>query len=106
MWSGTTESPPPPPPPPNTSGIRETYRSWINLPSNKWFFNTNEVLTHAVSDIFSQRTFRASVAEAEWRRMPKARLHKSRFITPALVRGVIVKAPVRLPRTNQGRKES
>ena len=54
----------------------------------------------------SQRTFRASVAEVKCRRMPKARLHKSRFITPALVRGVIVKAPVRRPRTNQGRRES
>ena len=33
--------------------------------------------------------------------MKGARLHKSRFITPALVRGVIVKAPVRRPRTIQ-----
>eukprot|EP01047_Picozoa_sp_COSAG01_P017617 COSAG01_NODE_937_length_12628_cov_12.665257_1_plen_41_part_10 len=34
--------------------------------------------------LFSQRTFRASVTEAEWRGMKGARLHKSRFITPAL----------------------
>eukprot|EP01047_Picozoa_sp_COSAG01_P006308 COSAG01_NODE_228_length_21104_cov_210.303832_14_plen_175_part_00 len=46
------------------------------------------------------------MTEAEWRGMKGARLHKSRFITPALVRGVIVKAPVRRPRTNQEKRES